>query len=416
MAIPSFEEVLTFVFGTVKNRKSTKTSHGMLAIALLKKYEIKEISFCSIWDRYDFIKNFNDFERIDKEHLGKPLKNGQDFYEHLCLFACHVLKAMGLITGYENNGLQNYNFLGENFRGKITFNLLKNRTNYSQGLVLLAIDIINDCYQMAIYRKINYNYEIAKSDISYTIQSFNKRIYNNQDPFLIQLEKDLLTALEHIFNNKNSADDKLGGLENQANVLGENEQLKQQIQSLNEELNQLKTTSKQDLIPSEFPNLNEGLLLKLKQLHPTAFEKFSLELIRSIAVARGGKVEIFHNGQVGDGGVDGVIEAQKTFGKGKERVFVQCKRYDKTSIGRPELQAFAGAMLTEDITMGIFITTSYFSKQAIQYVDELDNKGKSIELFDGERIIKHMLKNKIGVDEKIVSTLEINEKYFDKFN
>lgn len=133
-------------------------------------------------------------------------------------------------------------------------------------------------------------------------------------------------------------------------------------------------------------------------------------------LARGGEVEIFHNGQVGDGGVDGIIEAPKTFGKGKEKVFVQCKRYDKTSIGRPELQAFAGAMLTEDITVGIFITTSTFSKQAINYVEELENKGKSIELFDGQRIIKHMLRNKIAVSEKITSSFEIDESYFDKFN
>ncbi len=416
MAIPSFEEVLTFVFGTVKNRKSAKTTVHRLTELLLNKYELREITFCSLWDRYYLAKTGESLDLIEKKYLGKPFKDGQDFYNFMVQFACEILRVNNLIIGSSNNGLGDYEFLGKDFDGKITINLLKKQPTYETNIKFLVISIIKDCYEVASDSDLVFKYRNAIKDISYTIQSFNKRIYNNQDPFLIQLEKDLLTALEHIFNNKNSADDKLGGLENQANVLGENEQLKQQIQSLNEELNQLKTTSKQDLIPSEFPNLNEGLLLKLKQLHPTAFEKFSLELIRSMAVARGGKVEIFHNGQVGDGGVDGVIEAQKTFGKGKERVFVQCKRYDKTSIGRPELQAFAGAMLTEDITMGIFITTSYFSKQAIQYVDELDNKGKSIELFDGERIIKHMLKNKIGVDEKIVSTLEINEKYFDKFN
>lgn len=416
MAIPSFEEVLTFVFGTVKNRKSAKTTVHRLTELLLNKYELREITFCSLWDRYYLAKTGESLDLIEKKYLGKPFKDGQDFYNFMVQFACEILRVNNLIIGSSNNGLGDYEFLGKDFDGKITINLLKKQPTYETNIKFLVISIIKDCYEVASDSDLVFKYHNAIKDISYTIQSFNKRIYNNQDPFLIQLEKDLLTALEHIFNNKNSADDKLGGLENQANLLGENEQLKQQIQNLTVELNQLKTTSKQDLIPSEFPNLNEGLLLKLKQLHPTAFEKFSLELIRSIAVARGGKVEIFHNGQVGDGGVDGVIEAQKTFGKGKERVFVQCKRYDKTSIGRPELQAFAGAMLTEDITMGIFITTSYFSKQAIQYVDELDNKGKSIELFDGERIIKHMLKNKIGVDEKIVSTLEINEKYFDKFN
>lgn len=327
MAIPSFEEVLTFIFKKVRNRLSTKTSHGVLAIALRKKYEIKEISYCSFWNRYGLITRFEDFDKVDNEKLGKPYRGGEDFYENLCLFGCDVLKAFGLITGYKNNGLKDYNFLGANFDGNINLNVLKTKTDYRQGLKFLANAIVNNGYEMATYLKIPYNHEIAKKDIVYKIQSFNKRIYDNQDLFLCQLEKDLLSTL-----------------------------------------------------------------------------------------ARGGEVEIFHNGQVGDGGVDGIIEAPKTFGKGKEKVFVQCKRYDKTSIGRPELQAFAGAMLTEDITVGIFITTFTFSKQAINYVEELENKGKSIELFDGQRIIKHMLRNKIAVSEKITSSFEIDESYFDKFN
>ncbi|MBL7667543.1 restriction endonuclease [Moraxella osloensis] len=431
MAIPSFEEVLTFIFKKVRNRLSTKTSHGVLAIALRKKYEIKEISYCSFWNRYGLITRFEDFDKIYNEKLGKPYRGGEDFYENLCLFGCDVLKAFGLISGYENNGLKDYSFLGDNFEGNINLNVLKTKTDYPQGLKFLANAIVNNGYEMATYRKINYNYEIAKKDIAYKIQSFNKRIYNNQDPFLCQLEKDLLLTLDQMFAI-NLADEKQNGLEkvnlsktiielrtqikSQNDLVAENEKLKQQIQSLTSEINQLKAKPQQDSFCHEELNLEDLLLQKLKQLHPTAFEKFSLELIKSVALARGGEVEIFHNGQVGDGGVDGVIEAPKTFGKGKEKVFVQCKRYDKTSIGRPELQAFAGAMLTEDITVGIFITTSTFSKQAINYVEELDNKGKSIELFDGQRIIKHMLRNKIAVIEKITSSFEIDESYFDKFN
>lgn len=432
MAIPSFEEVLTFIFKKVRNRLSTMSSPGMLSIALRKNYEIKEISYCSFWNRYDLITGIEDFDKIYNEKLGKPYRGGEDFYENLCLFGCDVLKAFGLITGYKNNGLKDYNFLGDDFDGNINLNGLKTKTDYQQGLKFLANAIVNNGYEMATYSKINYNYEIAKKDIAYKIQSFNKRIYNNQDPFLCQLEKDLLVTLEQMFNNKNLSHEKLGGLEktrflrtiqeqrlkieSQNNFLVENEQLKLQIQLLNAKIEQLKSKPQQDLLLNENQNLDVELLLKLKQLHPTAFEKFALDLIKSVAKARGGEVEIFHNGQVGDGGVDGVIEAPKTFGKGKEKVFVQCKRYDKTSIGRPELQAFAGAMLTEDITVGIFITTSTFSKQAINYVEELENKGKSIELFDGQRIIKHMLRNKIAVSEKITSSFEIDESYFDKFN
>lgn len=409
MAIPSFEEVLTFVFNTVKNRQSIKTSEGVLCNAFLRDYDLKEISYCSLWDRYILAMSEQDLVTISKEKLGKPLKDGQDFYNDLISFACDILRMNGITKGHYNNGLKNYSFLGSNFNGKITLKILKSRDNYLDFIKLLAIKMISEGYQNSLSANFSYDVDKAVSDITYTIQSFNKRIYDNQDPFLIQLEKDLLETTSVFFKNNWTMNE----LTNWSMRI---ENLNSQIQSLNEELNQLKTLPKQDLILSEAPNLNEQLLFKLKKMHPTTFEKFSLELIGSIAVSRGGEVEIFHNGQVGDGGVDGVIEAQKTFGRGKERVFVQCKRYDKTSIGRPELQAFAGAMLTEDITVGIFLTTSSFSKQAVNYVEELDKRGKSIELFDGERIVKYMLKNKIGIDEKIVSKFEINDKYFDKFN
>lgn len=69
----------------------------------------------------------------------------------------------------------------------------------------------------------------------------------------------------------------------------------------------------QDLLHNKNQNLDVELLLKLKQPRPTAFEKFALDLIKSVAKARGGEVKIFHNSQVGDGGVDGVIEAPKTY-------------------------------------------------------------------------------------------------------
>lgn len=432
MSVPTFEEVLTFIFETVRNRKSAKTTVNKLTELLLTKHGLKEITFCSIWDRYYLTRTGESLDVIDKKYLGKPFRNGQNFYSSLIQFACEILRVNGLIIGYSNNGLGNYEFLGNDFDGKISLSLLKKHISYEKNIKFLIISIIRDCYESAANLDSEYKYQNAVKDVSYTIQSFNKRIYDNKDPFLCQLEKDLLATLDQMFNGSNVSDEKLSGLEktkflntineqrlkieSQNNLDLENENLKQQIQSLTLEINQLKEITTQSLVSQEKPNLEETLLQKLKQLHPTAFEKFSLQLIKSVALARGGEVDIFHNGQVGDGGVDGVIEAPKTFGKGKEKVFVQCKRYDKTSIGRPELQAFAGAMLTEDITVGIFITTSTFSKQAINYVDELENKGKSIELFDGQRIVKHMLRNKIGVVEQVTSSFELDESYFNKFN
>jgi predicted helicase len=67
--------------------------------------------------------------------------------------------------------------------------------------------------------------------------------------------------------------------------------------------------------------------------------------------------------------------------------YVQAKRWAAT-VGRPEIQKFAGALHGQYATKGIFITTSDFSRDADEYVAKI---GSKIVLIDGSRLAELMI-------------------------
>lgn len=147
-------------------------------------------------------------------------------------------------------------------------------------------------------------------------------------------------------------------------------------------------------------------------MSPTQFEHFAPNLIKSKYGEE--NIVFIHNGQVGDGGIDGILKAKKTIGDSFDEYFIQCKRYDITSIGARELRDFIGAMAGYDAQNGIFITTSYFTKPAIDYIDSLSKH--DITLIDGEQLVQDVIKYKIGIKELPQTPIyEIDEDYFNKF-
>ena len=95
-------------------------------------------------------------------------------------------------------------------------------------------------------------------------------------------------------------------------------------------------------------------------------------------------------GRSGDGGIDGIIKEDKL---GLDVVCIQAKRWDKT-VGRPEVQAFAGSMEGFRARKAVLITTSTFSKEAEDYVSHIERK---IVLIDGKRLAELMIDHDIGV-------------------
>jgi restriction system protein len=95
-------------------------------------------------------------------------------------------------------------------------------------------------------------------------------------------------------------------------------------------------------------------------------------------------------GKTGDGGIDGIIKEDRL---GLDIVYIQAKRWDGT-VGRPEIQKFAGALQGQRARKGIFITTSEFSQTAQEYVSRIDSK---IVLIDGNALAQLMMDYNIGV-------------------
>ena len=95
-------------------------------------------------------------------------------------------------------------------------------------------------------------------------------------------------------------------------------------------------------------------------------------------------------GRTGDGGIDGIIKEDKL---GLDVVCVQAKRWEKT-VGRPEVQAFAGSMEGFRARKGVLITTATFSREAEDYVGRIERK---IVLIDGRRLADLMIEHGIGV-------------------
>ena len=122
------------------------------------------------------------------------------------------------------------------------------------------------------------------------------------------------------------------------------------------------------------------------------FERLIVDLL--VAMGYGGThtAAATQLGRSGDGGVDGVIDEDRL---GLDRVYVQAKRYAATSsIGRPDVQGFVGSLVGLGAGKGVFVTTSSFSRQAVEFVDRLPQR---VILIDGQSLADLMIEYNVGV-------------------
>jgi restriction system protein len=111
-------------------------------------------------------------------------------------------------------------------------------------------------------------------------------------------------------------------------------------------------------------------------------------------------------GGAGDAGIDGVINEDRL---GLDTIYVQAKRWEGT-VGRPEIQRFAGALQGQRARKGVFITTSAFSAEAEYYAGQIDTK---IILIDGPKLADLMVEHGIGVtDRKVYRVGQIDSERF----
>ena len=132
------------------------------------------------------------------------------------------------------------------------------------------------------------------------------------------------------------------------------------------------------------------------------FQKLVVDLMKAMDYGDG-----FVTKYSGDGGVDGIIHEDKL---GFNLIYIQAKRWDpSTTIGKPELQKFAGAMMgPPKIEKGLFITTAKFSQGAKDFAN-----AQHIILVDGQKLTTLMIEYSIGVSvEKTYYIKRIDSDYF----
>lgn len=164
----------------------------------------------------------------------------------------------------------------------------------------------------------------------------------------------------------------------------------------------------QERLYSSFSNIRNSvysdILNTILTKTPTSFEKLVVMLLQKMGY--GGEIE--NSGLVtkvsNDGGIDGIIK-EDVLGLG--RIHIQAKRYKTDNcIGREEIQKFVGALAVAQSNKGVFITTSYYSKGAMEYVNNL-NGSTTIVLIDGKQLAEYIYDYSLGM--QVEQTIEIKK-------
>lgn len=164
-----------------------------------------------------------------------------------------------------------------------------------------------------------------------------------------------------------------------------------------------------DRLEQALSELRQGVVAELLdvllQVSPEYFETIVLDLLHKMGYGTS-RADLVRVGRSGDGGIDGIISLDRL---GLEKVYVQAKRW-QNSVGRPEVQAFFGAIAGNHATKGVLITTASFSQQAIAYAGTVDG----VVLVDGSKLADLMIEHEVGVTSRPVRVPKIDSDYFEE--
>jgi restriction system protein len=148
------------------------------------------------------------------------------------------------------------------------------------------------------------------------------------------------------------------------------------------------------------------LIQQIMACSPAFFERLVIDLLVRMGYGGSRKDAGQAIGRGGDGGIDGIIKEDRL---GLDVIYIQAKRWEG-SVGRPEIQKFVGALQGQRARKGIFITTSAFTSDALNYASMIENK---VVLIDGERLAKLMIDNNVAVSS--IESYEIKKVDSDYF-
>jgi len=155
-------------------------------------------------------------------------------------------------------------------------------------------------------------------------------------------------------------------------------------------------------------SLASELLQLVKDQDPIFLENLVVQLMHAMGYGGWSKESGETTQYTADGGVDGFINDDPL---GLDTIYLQAKRYADNTIGRPDLQSFVGALEMKRARKGVFITTSQFSKDALDYIEMIEKK---VVLIDGEKLAALMVEHNLGVSTKETYHVKaIDTDFFD---
>lgn len=168
----------------------------------------------------------------------------------------------------------------------------------------------------------------------------------------------------------------------------------------------------EELLESNYQNLRETLaqeiLDRIALCSPQFFEQLVVDLLVKMGYGGSRKDAGEAIGRSGDDGIDGIIKEDRL---GLDVVHIQAKRW-KGTVGRPDVQSFAGSLEGNRSRKGVFITTSNFSQDAHDYVKRIEKK---IILIDGETLANLMIDYRVGVSEVVTySVCKLDIDYYEQ--
>lgn len=154
--------------------------------------------------------------------------------------------------------------------------------------------------------------------------------------------------------------------------------------------------------------LAQDILSRILGCSPAFFERLVVELLVKMGYGGSRQDAGERIGKSGDGGIDGIIKEDRL---GLDTIYVQAKRWQGV-VGRPEIQKFVGALQGQRAKKGVFITTSSYTAEAIDYASRIDTK---VVLIDGKLLANLMMDFDVGVSVAATYMVKrIDSDYFEE--
>jgi len=146
--------------------------------------------------------------------------------------------------------------------------------------------------------------------------------------------------------------------------------------------------------------IGEELLQEIMNQSAQFFEQLVVILLEKMGYGKGHVTKFS-----GDEGIDGMLREDEL---GFNNIYIQAKRWGPDrAVGRQELQGFKGAVGDNPRAVGLFITTSRFTNEALEYA-----KRSHLKTINGKQLVELMMKYDVGVLPSHTYTLKKIDRDF----